>query len=112
MTHLRELWLPLLATLTGAALLALGWRTRQRHAGPAWARMLFGGALLAFGIGGLVPIVQYGSVREPLSTADIGFWLATVCLALFIAKFVVLILSGHWYALPAAGLAGVGLVGL
>src|SRR5262249_51634165 len=112
MMHSREIWLPILATIAGAALIALGWFARRRNAGPAWARLVFGGLLAAFGIGGLFPFSQFGSVREPLTTGDIGFWVAVAALALFAVKCAVLILSGRWYAWLAATIAGAGFVGL
>ena len=73
---MRELWLPLLSTLCGAALLTLGGLAHRRGGGPAWAKLVFGGILLCFGVGGLVPSWQFGSVREPLTMSEIGLWIA------------------------------------
>jgi hypothetical protein len=110
MTPFRELWLPILATLVGAALALFGWRALSSGAG--WTRLLFGGALLCFGIGGLVPTAQYGSVREPLTTSEIGMWIVATFGGLLLAKLVVLILSGRWYTSVAASLAALSFVGL
>jgi uncharacterized membrane protein len=111
MTPIRELWLPILAALAGAAILAWAVRTRLRQQGTAWGRLIFGGLLLTFGIGGLIPNLQFGSVREPWSMADIGYWIAAACLFLILAKFAVLALTGRWFAIVAAGVVAFGVLG-
>jgi uncharacterized membrane protein len=109
MMPFREIWLPVLVLAIGGAHLAWAWLARRLGRGPAWGRLIIGGALGAFGLGGLIPPMSFGSVREPVTMADIGFWIATAAIVLLAIKVIVLILTNRWFAPLAAALAVLGL---
>lgn len=112
MMQWREIWFPLLCVAAGCGLVVRGWMARRRTSGSGWGGLLGGGALLSLGLGALAPTMQFGSVREPLATSDIGIWVfysAAIALGGMIAA---LLVSGWWSGKLAAGLTALCLVGL
>jgi uncharacterized membrane protein len=110
MTLLTDYWFATVVLLTGAGVLAWAYSRWKAGRGVAWGRLLVGGALLSFGLGGLIPPVEFGSGKEAFTLADVGFWIAVVLVVLFAVKLIVLFSTGQWWAPVAAGLAALFLL--
>lgn len=96
---LGVVWLPGLLLAAGLAGLAV-WVRRRSAGEPEWGRLVAGITLALLGLGGLT------------LPSQIGMWLMIAAAGLLFVKLIVLVVTGHWFAIAGAAIGGLLVYGL